>query len=154
MKAKLLLLFVALASTAIAKSTADLTNESLDDLKMNNLIEQASDLTLKIKSSDNADSIKIYAKQLMSLSDEMESTINRKYNYKGIQTSYALLLTDPPAFGVVVNFPDNEPDELESAHLIWDGASNIRYFFSRNQDKLDRNLEKIELAIMRLKANY
>ncbi len=110
-------------------------------------ILKVNDLTGKIRNSTNPDSIKTYAKQLMRASDEMEKNANAFYNYKGMQVAPAILLTNPPSYGVAMVSSGDMPDAARSANKIWDCASNIRFSHCRHPEKIKKNLEKIDKVI-------
>lgn len=150
MKTKILLLFVFVSTIAQAKTDIDSLKRAAFQPVMNEFIHKVATLSEKIKSTNDADSIKLFAKQLMRISDEMQGTVNRYYSYRGVQTNYALVLTNPPAYALIMTNPGRCPDATISVSKVWDGASNIKYFFSKNPEKIKKNLVKIDTAIKEL----
>lgn len=149
MKTRLILLFILQLSLVKADFDIDSLKRSAFRPLMGNYLNQVGFLCEKIKTTSDRKLIKHYARELMLLSDDMESTVNQFYGYKQTGASYhpAFILTSTITYAFVFSFYNamgSAPLSTTKINKIYDQASYIRFLYNSNPEKIKMKIERIE----------
>ncbi|MBL7931600.1 MAG: hypothetical protein JNL60_06855 [Bacteroidia bacterium] len=156
MKTRLILLFLLQLSLVKADFDIDSLRRSAFKPIMGNYLRQVDQLCEKIKSTDDKKLIRHYAKELMELSDDMESTVNQFYGYKqgGMTFRPAFILTNTFTYAYVFSFYNatgSTPLATTRVNKIYDQATYIRFLYSSNPEKIKAKINKIENLVQDLR---
>jgi hypothetical protein len=137
---------------AFTFSKADISLDSLRESAfrpvMKKYLDEISALKSKIVQSDQRDSLRYFAKQIMKLSDDMERKIKFFHNYRASEMVFTQGYFFTPSgynygFGFV-NIPGGKlPAAVSSVNRIYDLASHIRFICNGNPKKVKHKLEQI-----------
>jgi hypothetical protein len=149
MKTKILLLLFFVSLMAEAKINLDSLMQKSFKPAVENYLKSISDLSEKIATATNKDSLRLYAKKIMRLSDKMEEQSNDFYSYggKGLRLAPVFFSSGKSvSYGylLVQNNGRQEPLATKRINKIYDCATNIRFFCTKNPNRIKKNLNHIK----------
>jgi len=149
MKTQILLILVFTAIFSQAAINPDSLKQVAFKPIMDRYIEKLSQLSRTIHQTNNPDSIRFLAKKIMRISDDMEKTANDFYCYQSSKTQFASLFVfsgkNVAMHYAFITMPGGkQPYVTAKVNRIYDCATNIRFLWSKNPGKIQKNLDEIK----------